>query len=237
MITSRVGMLTDLVRKDTPKTVRIMAIKNIVGTTAYILSIHALMALALSKAGDDDDDLEYKEYMEKVNLNPIETDFLKSKEKITRYDFSAGFSSIIRLTARVLMGKSISSKGKEYDLWGEKKAFGYSPTIGTEIATFTKNKLSPSAKVVYSFMVNEDVDDFKGEFNTYNAAKSLILPLNIRDAIGEENIKWEKKDFKGIPYEIPTGIKKGSDLDKNKMKYAIDRILSLYGVSILNYDE
>ena len=81
---------------------------------------------------------------------------------------------------------------------------------------------------------NQDLEDYKEKFEWGTALKSLVVPLNVKEALGEDNFEWQKKDYHGIPYYSPKTIK-GSDWDINQEKYWTDRILSAYGVSIMTY--
>ena len=221
MLTSRVGMVADLVRKDTPKFAKIQAAKNLAGTFAYIALMHTLFAMVQSGDDDEKDDT----FLDNINLNPTGTDFLKNKQGNTRYDFSAGFIPLIRTIARIGSGNKFNSEGEYTDL--DYKGFN-TPSRGTEVGQFAKNKLSPFGKVAYSWTFDEDVENFKKPFDYGNAVKSLIIPLNIRDFF-KGNIKWD--GYK------PTGIDKKGDLYSNIDKYIVDRLISLYGVGLQNYGE
>jgi len=219
MITSRVGMVQDIIRKDSSPVVRKMAAKNLAGTFSYIAIMHSLFAYLQSgdeKEGDD--------FLDNLNLNPVGTDFLKNKQGTTRYDHSAGFVPLIRTIARIGSGNKFNADGEYTNL--DFKGYN-TPSRLSEIGQFGKNKLSPFAKVIYSWVANEDVENFKKPFSYKNAGISLVAPLNVRDYF-KGNIKMDGW--------IPKLDKKG-DLYSNTDKYIEDRLLSLYGDGLQNYGE
>ena len=245
MLTSRVGMVSDIFRPDTPKYARTVAFGNAIGLASYIMTIHALGALIMSAADDEEKGVTFKEVMEKLSFNIIDTDFLKNtypnknqNDETTRYDFSTGFSILLRTIARMSIGKKIvkSKKTGEKEERSLRDGGAYRESGADEFSQFIKNKLSPTARVIYSLPVfaNQDLDNYKEKFEWGTALKSLVVPLNVKEALGEDNFEWQKKDYHGIPYYSPKTIK-GSDWDINQEKYWTDRILSAYGVSIMTY--
>lgn len=133
-------------------------LKVIVGTAAI---------LAIAKAIDPDS----------VEEDPRSADFGKIKVGNTRFDVSAGMSSIIVLASRLITSSSKSSTtGKITDLnsddWGamSKKDVIYN---------FLENKLSPFASVMMDLLEGKDFDGNK--ITTKTVLKNLFVPLPIEN--------------------------------------------------------
>jgi hypothetical protein len=206
MLTSRVLLMYDLLRTDIPlnSPSRKMAAKSLLGTAAWISIFNILGTMAVN-ALDDDDDKE-----EKVNINPIATDFIKVRSKQTTFDPTAGYAPLVRTLARIITEKSINASGKEKDL-----SKGYGQTRFSPFWDFMENKLSPIASYGLSLSThknpqNKFEDASKAEWNDY--ITPLFAPLQAMQLVENFN---DKDSF-------------GKDF--------IETVLSLYGIGVAQYD-
>lgn len=109
-----------------------------------------------------------------VEADPRSADFGKIKVGNTRFDVTAGMSSILNLAARIVTQSSKSSStGVVSKLGG-----GYGETSGVDLITqFLENKLSPTASVFRDIIKQQD---FSGNKPTLaGELKNAFMPLPV----------------------------------------------------------
>jgi N12 class adenine-specific DNA methylase len=209
MITSRIGMIYTLFDPDAPMVVKKMSAKSLASFALYVSVVNVLGTILVNALDDDDDDDELKD---KLNKNPLATDFLKVKYDDTRYDITAGYSTIIRTLARFIKGERINSQGKIKELDGSGY---YGETRWSEIGAFFSNKFAPTTRVLYNVSTGKHPEDYYktiDDATTKDYLKALFVP------IGVESL-----------YEDIT------DKEKEELKIATDFLLNFYGVSVQKY--
>ncbi len=157
-------------QKDVTPFVRKQAIVNLVKVATGVTTI-----LGIAKALNPNS----------VEFDPRSPDFGKIKVGNTRFDMTAGMSSLITLTARTL-SRSTKSGNKISPLNSGK--FGAS-TVGDVLWDFSSNKLSPAASVINDVWLKGK--DFQGNKPTaVNEAQNLLVPLpitNIQELLSTPN--------------------------------------------------
>jgi N12 class adenine-specific DNA methylase len=209
MITSRIGMIYTLFDPDAPMVVKKMSAKSLASFALYVSVVNVLGTILVNALDDDDDDDELKD---KLNKNPLATDFLKVKYDDTRYDITAGYSTIIRTLARFIKGERINSQGRIKELDGSGY---YGETRWSEVGAFFSNKLAPTTRVLYNVSTGKHPEDYYktiDDATTKDYLKALFVP------IGVESL-----------YEDIT------DKEKEELKIATDFLLNFYGVSVQKY--
>jgi N12 class adenine-specific DNA methylase len=209
MITSRIGMIYTLFDPDAPMVVKKMSAKSLASFALYVSVVNVLGTILVNALDDDDDDDELKD---KLNKNPLATDFLKVKYDDTRYDITAGYSTIIRTLARFIKGERINSQGRIKELDGSGY---YGETRWSEVGAFFSNKLAPTTKVLYNASIGRHPENYYKkleEATVLDFVKALFVPL------GAESL-----------YEYIT------DKEKEELKIATDFLLNFYGVSVQKY--
>ncbi len=127
-----------------------------------------------------------------VELDPRSADFGKIKIGNTRIDMTAGLSSLITLTSRVIPTRNngefgFNAKSSTTGNINKINSGKYgSKTVGGVLWDFAQNKLSPAASVINDVWLRGKT--FQGDKPTVaNQAKNLFVPLPIANI--EESIK------------------------------------------------
>jgi hypothetical protein len=122
-----------------------------------------------------------------VDFDPTSTNFGKIKVFGQWTDITGGMGAIVRLAARIALGRSKSTTGKVTEY---KTGFGATTALD-EIETFFEGKLSPVAGLLRDKLKGEM---FGGEKFTWSGAlKNAVLPLSIQNAY--QILKDPKSEF------------------------------------------
>lgn len=174
LLASRVQMLNPRFYLDpkTPKSVRIMAMKSVLGTIGFNLTLLSLAKMAGAE----------------VESDPRSSDFGKIRVGKQRIDPWGGLQPLARFAAQFYTGQSKSTKtGEIRDLDG--KTFPFT-TRGDLILNFAKSKRAPLAGLVWDAITGKDF--FGKDVNIPEETLEMIFPLFYRDmfeAIKEDGIK------------------------------------------------
>lgn len=142
-----------------------------VNTVKIISGVAAVLAIA--QAFDSDS----------VEFDPRSADFGKIKVGNTRFDVSAGMSSIVTLASRLIAQSSKSSVTHKVTPLNSGK---FGAKTGTDVVyNFFENKLSPAASVVKDIIKQKDYQGNK--VTLLNEANNLLAPLPVTNYLELKN--------------------------------------------------
>ncbi len=153
----------------TSQTARLGALRNISGSliaTGVILELAHLLGA-------------------KVNLNPVDTKFLKIQVGNSTFDITGGNAIYARTIARIITNQEVTSSGAHITL-GEK----YGSQTGLNVLEdFVRGKLSPNAAVMADILARKDMVgnplNFVGENGKFSDSElfNKMTPIVIQDMI------------------------------------------------------
>lgn len=107
-----------------------------------------------------------------INLNPISADFLTAEYHGEKFDITGGYAKELRLVARLVEGKQISSTGNTTQVGS-----GYKPTSRADmVSRYVRGKMSPTVGALWDVMDN--MTTMSGQSVTLkNEAKNRLAPI------------------------------------------------------------
>lgn len=167
--------------------VRKEALKSLLALAATSVTINSLMAAMGGK----------------INMNPTNADFMKSKFGNTRLDPNSGFQQYLVAATRLITGKTTSSVTNKTTELG--KGFNADTRRGV-IGHLLENKLSPMASLVDVLLTGKD---FEGRpVNASHEIRTRFTPMVLNDLV---------EIYKDDPNHLPLGI--GSLLGEGVQTY------------------
>ncbi len=158
------------------QTARIAAMRQLLGSVAATAAVLQLAAFAGAS----------------VNYNPTSTNFLKIKMGKTTFDPTGGNSVYIRLLARIIEKKSVSSSGRVTLLNTGK--FG-EITRADEALGFFRDKLSPTAGFIADYLYGKD--PIGQPFSVTAEMRDKLIPIVMQDFLklsqndSNNTLAWE----------------------------------------------
>jgi hypothetical protein len=162
-----------------------------------------------------------------VELDPRSSDFGKIHDGDTRWDIWGGFQPYARLLAQIASGQSKSANtGKVYDLDGSK--FG-SRTVGDQIVTFGRGKLSPIFGTAADILTRRTLDQ-------QTVDKNFDIPFYSGDNPPQGQITLTDELLKFI---TPLIINDVRDAWKSRGVSSLYTVLipSLFGIGVQTYSQ
>lgn len=171
-------------------TARLAALRQLTGS---VLATGAVLTLASAMGG-------------KVNLNPDSTDFAKIQIGNSKLDVTGGNAIYLRLLARIITGKQISSAGKTTVL-GQ----GYKPLTRADLLlSYARGKLSPIASTIADALYGKDPvgAPFSVGSEIYNKLTPIVMQnfinLGMKDPKNTAIIIPALSSLFGVGLEAPT---------------------------------
>lgn len=147
--------------------------------TTFSLTAGVILAAAAYYNNDDDDDTE-------VNFDPLSSDFMTIRLGNTRIDPWRGMRPLVVLQTRLLLDSMSYSSGRKRGRTIELGLPYKSPSKGELMGRFVRNKLAPSASILYNGMTAYKkkvhgevikVDSYGNPLYTEEALYSNLYPI------------------------------------------------------------
>ena len=215
LIQSRFNMLNPIYYFNLDPKVRIAAAKEMV-KMGTVLNLIAWSLMLIPGALDDDEYrfslnpenenfLRFSQGDTSMSFDPRTTDFLKIKDKDTRFDIGGGYSQYLVFGARSSLWLSNLIAGTEIpeqkSTTGKTTKFEkgrYKTNYDDEAYRFFRNKLSPNVSYVFDMAHGEDV--IGREFSFAGSALSRMVPMylaSMAELAEQEGLE------KGVAYSVP----------------------------------